>query len=206
MGEQSQPGGRFVIDWVKSFAVDHSSFTPRPSNSSRPSHGLDGDDDDDDDDPGLDVSYNMQYSCCGKSAFTKAGRRVLLHAGVQNAGSNPRENAFSLARDIHFDGGGNLRQAFVPELAILRGRRHTAPQRYTVSAGATLPVPPAGNQLEIKVRRVISDHAHHNSSADTRGSRGSAAPGSWGIIVFGSSDLTLGTKIGFDERHFFVDR
>jgi hypothetical protein len=115
-------GGEFKIDWSRSGAVDHSSFTP--NNHSDPA------------DPGLDVTYNMQYSCCGKSAFTKSGRRTLLHAGVQNSGSNPKENAFSLARDVFFDQQGLLRQTFVPELAVLRGSHH-APQRYAVRAGAT---------------------------------------------------------------------
>jgi hypothetical protein len=177
----------------------------------------------------------MQYSCCGKSAFTKSGRRTLLHAGIQNSGSNPKENAFSLARDVFFDQQGLLRQTFVPELAVLRGSHH-APQRYTVRAGATLPVPPVGKQLEIKARRL-----------NPASSPGKAS--SWGLIVFGSSvrpeaifllfcvlvsdgkrwfsktgsgqtrgkvgrnrpfcfaqDLKEGTKIGFNQRHFFVDR
>jgi hypothetical protein len=115
----------------------------------------------------------MQYSCCGKSAFTKSGRRTLLHAGIQNSGSNPKENAFSLARDVFFDQQGLLRQTFVPELAVLRGSHH-APQRYAVRAGATLPVPPVGKQLEIKARRL-----------NPASSPGKAS--SWGLIVFGSS-------------------
>lgn len=175
VGEQSKPGGRFEIDWTRSGAVDHSSFTPS-------NHGGGG--------AGLDVSYNMQYSCCGKSAFTKSGRRILLHAGVQNSGSYPRENAYSLAREVFFDQRGLLRQVFVPELAALRGTHHAA-QRYTVDAGATLPVPLAGNQLEIKSRRL---------------NVASLPTSTWGLIVFGSADLKQGTKIGFNEHHFFVDR
>ena len=132
----------------------------------------------------------MQYSCCGKSAFTKSGRRILLHAGVQNAGSNPKENAFSLAREVFFDSGGLLRQIFVPELAVLRGAHHLS-QRYTVDAGVTVPVPPAGNQLEIKARRL---------------NLARSLTSSWGVVVFGSPDLKQGTKIGFNEHHFFVDR
>eukprot|EP01052_Picozoa_sp_SAG31_P005989 SAG31_NODE_271_length_18717_cov_8.685949_24_plen_476_part_00 len=174
VGEQKQPGGRFDIDWMRSGAVDHSSFTPS-------SHGGG---------PELNVSYNMQYSCCGKSAFTKEGRRILLHAGIQNSGSNPKENAFSLAREVFFDIHGLLRQTFVPELRALRGAHHTARQ-YTIQAGATLRVPPGGNQLEIKACRL---------------SVPSSPAATWGIIVFGSLDLKQGTKIGFNENHFFVDR
>jgi hypothetical protein len=175
VGEQSKPGGRFEIDWARSGAVDHSAFTPSD-------HTGGG--------PGLNVTVNVQYSCCGKSAFTESGRRVLLHAGIQNGGSNPRENAFSLARDVFFDAKGLLRQAFVPELAALREGHHVA-QRYTVRAGATLLVPPAGNQLEIRARRL-----------DSTGPSAS----SWGVVVFGSADLKQGARIGFDARHFFVDR
>ena len=115
---------------------------------------------------------------------------IHTRAGVQNSGANPHENAFSLARDVFFDSHGLLRQTFVPELAMLRGQHHAA-QRFTVGAGARLLVPPAGNQLEIKSRRL--------SVSKSRSS-------SWGLIVFGSSDLTQGTKIGFNEHHFFVDR
>ena len=124
------------------------------------------------------------------SAMQASGRRILLHAGIQNSGSNPKENAFSLSREIFFDTSGLLRQTFVPELAVLR-RTHHAAKRYTVGTGVTLPVPPAGNQLEIKTRRL--NFARSPTS-------------SWGIIVFGSSDLKQGTKIGFNEHHFFVDR
>ena len=63
VGQQNEPGGRFAIDWSRSGAVDYSGFVP--SNRSA---------------GGLELTTSLQYACCGKSAFTAAGRRVILHA------------------------------------------------------------------------------------------------------------------------------
>eukprot|EP00658_Telonema_sp_P-2_P024870 TRINITY_DN20005_c0_g1_i2.p1 TRINITY_DN20005_c0_g1~~TRINITY_DN20005_c0_g1_i2.p1 ORF type:complete len:454 (+),score=50.34 TRINITY_DN20005_c0_g1_i2:226-1587(+) len=109
VGRQSDPGGRFVVDWDRSGAIDYGEFVPAQSG-------------------GLDVVTGGTYACCAKSAFTPQGRRVLLHAGVANGGTggNKSENLFGLARDQYFDLGGNFKQAFVPELRTLRtgeGRR-----------------------------------------------------------------------------------
>jgi hypothetical protein len=135
------------------------------------------------------VTVRWQYSCCGKSAFTESGRRDILHTALQNGGTIGKENAFALARELYFDAKGFLRQVFVPELAVLRGVHHPE-QQYTVGAGRTLPLVPAGDALEIKARRVNV-----------------CRPGcSWGLIVFGSADLTEGTRIGFNQHHFFIDR
>ena len=107
------------------------------------------------------------------------------------------ENAFALARELKqcFDGSGRFRQSFVSELAMLRREHHVMRFNLTAAGPSSsspcapprgsgvqcMLVPVVGTQMEIKARLI---NKHGDSSVAS----------SWGVVVFGSQDLSEGTQ------------
>ena len=195
VGPRPAPGAAFVPDASKSGPFDWSPF--QPAADPRGSGQL-----------VFAASKGMeQFGCCPKTAGHHK-RRVLFgwinNGWDQGPGEPDRtpqtysNNTLSLPRDLSVGPTGQLRQRFVPELAMLR-QNHTRVGKRQLKAGgvAKAEFVQGGSGLQLEIRATFS-----------RDPAAKFGPGTFGLLVLADASLEEYTAISFDpmRSHFLLDR